>query len=386
MAIQTSLQAGPGHVSDDVSKLIEKARELARDGDFGSAAEQLNRKILAILPEDTGSMTRLAWSLVMRLEPMEAEALYKEVLRLSPDNLIARHRLSWLCGEGMRPGPTPHPAPVPAVRGRRPPKPPWRPQTFDVVVPALDAARFCEEMELPFYREEERDYKVAVHLVMSALLSPKNRAGANLPELVADVFGQAIPNLSALGLAAAQQNRVARGVEGTHGLRGAFSNLTGGRVGFWQFTWIPDAVAAGFGWQIADALCRLVNDSEPLAGRVDDFRSSFTDIAGHAKELGVRVVTGFQTSANFAALVLGGFDPHRYTFYMAGAMRHGYGLYAPGADWPMSCSVGGRYAEVCAFVASVEKSLRSQGVPVQDLIDAQSLIWIRFRPPANRQP
>jgi hypothetical protein len=64
---------------------------------------------------------------------------------------------------------------------------------------------------------------------------------------------------------------------------------------------------------------------------------------------------------------------------MAGAMEHGYEHYARWLTFPSSgCSRGEAYAEVCGFVASIAQALRAHGVPVRDLIDAQSFVWLRF--------
>jgi hypothetical protein len=50
--------------------------DLARGGDFGTASEEVNRRILELRPEDTASMTRLAKCLVTRAELVEAQPLY----------------------------------------------------------------------------------------------------------------------------------------------------------------------------------------------------------------------------------------------------------------------------------------------------------------------
>ena len=45
-----------------------------------------------------------------------------------------------------------------------------------VVVPVEEAVSFRERLTSDGYRREERDYKVAVHLVLSALLSEATRS------------------------------------------------------------------------------------------------------------------------------------------------------------------------------------------------------------------
>jgi len=83
----------------------------------------------------------------------------------------------------------------------------------------------------------------------------------------------------------------------------------------------------------------------------------------------------FKVALPFVAMVLGAYDPTKYTFYSAGALKRGYELFAPGVEWRKGGG-GRKYAEMCDFVEAVAASLRGQGVPVRDLIDAQSFIWI----------
>jgi hypothetical protein len=64
-----------------------------------------------------------------------------------------------------------------------------------VVIPAIEATEFGALMATSRYGESERDYKWAVHLVLAALLSEQNSSREDLPNLIADLFGAAIPNL-----------------------------------------------------------------------------------------------------------------------------------------------------------------------------------------------
>ena len=57
----------------------------------------------------------------------------------------------------------------------------------------------------------------------------------------------------------ADQRKVAECME-LGRLRGAFSNLCGGRFGNRQFSWIPDAVDKGVGRPIAEAFVKLVDE------------------------------------------------------------------------------------------------------------------------------
>jgi len=233
-------------------------------------------------------------------------------------------------------------------------------------------------MKRPEYATHERDYKVAAHIVISALFDPKHVDSDGLPALLANVFGPE-PDLGKLGLTHEELRQVEHGLENI-GLRGAFTNLCEGRWGYPQFTWIPEAVAKGFGPDIADTFRALVDASQPLVKRIDDFRVDLTNTATQSEQHGVVVQSkDLRISLAFAALILGGYDPLAYSFYHAGAMRNAFERYAPRFEWPAArCSRGEAYVDVCTFVASIDLALRTHGVPVQDFIDAQSFIWLRF--------
>lgn len=370
-------------MSSPVEELIGHAVTLARASDFGAASEQVNRHILEIRPNDTASMTRLAKCLVVRGAAVEAQALYERVLEINPENGIAQNALAALRGApsgadripsgGRRAGAGGQP------RGGR--RLGWRARTFEIAIPAADATRFGAEMRERWYGEEERDYKVAVHLVMAALLSPEHRNSGRFPALIADVFGTEKPDLVALGLGERERRQVSEGVRHTRGLHGAFSNLCGGRFGYWQFRWLPGAVQKGLGGAIAEAFRQLVEEGTPLVERVDNCRSTLTVAAEAYRGRGGEILgDNFRTSLAFVALLLGGYDPTAYTFYMTGSLEDGYQRYARGTTWPKGCSRGEVYEDVCAFVRAIGDGLRAHGVPVRDLIDAESFIWVRYRP------
>ncbi|MDQ6884557.1 MAG: AAA family ATPase [Candidatus Dormibacteraeota bacterium] len=219
-----------------------------------------------------------------------------------------------------------------------------------------------------------------MHLVFAALLSPRNSGREDFPSLIADIFAHPMPNLSTLGLAADEEAFVKAAVSGGGGLRSAMANLAGGRWGLAQFAWIPRAVEFDLGPPIADAFRTLVAGDQPLGQRVDSFRDQLY-IVGQALEKKGGFLPDwrlFRVSLSFAAVVLGGFDPARYTFYSKGALRYGYEQYAAGTDWPNG-TMGETYTAVCEFVGAVAQELRAKGVPVRDLIDAQSFVWIKFR-------
>lgn len=248
-----------------------------------------------------------------------------------------------------------------------------------VVVPSQEAAKFGEQLGTEGYAKEERDYKVAVHVVLSALLSEPNISRDDIPSLIADVFHEAWPDLDALGIDESDQVFIRKAFYFSGAMRSAMANLAGGRWGLVQFVWIPRAIEFDLGPAIADAFRALVDDAVPVTERVDSFRE---DLYGTCRTLQQK--GGFlpkwqlhRVSLAFVAMLLTGYDPSRYTFYSHGALRHGYERYAPDVDWPQG-SMGEIYAELCDFVQAVGEALKAQGAPTQDLIDPQSFLWMSF--------
>jgi 5-methylcytosine-specific restriction protein B len=84
-------------------------------------------------------------------------------------------------------------------------------------------------------------------------------------------------------------------------------------------------------------------------------------------------------------MVLGAVDPTRYSFYPAGVMKRASDTYLGSTAWPTG-TAGERYEWVCAFVGAVRDTLKTAGVPVADLIDAESFLWLRFETPAPPPP
>ncbi len=72
-------------------------------------------------------------------------------------------------------------------------------------IPDAEAAAFTQTLATPQHRQEERDYKWAVHLVLAALLSENNANRDDLGDLIANVVGTSLPDRDTLGLA--PQNR-----------------------------------------------------------------------------------------------------------------------------------------------------------------------------------
>ena len=176
------------------------------------------------------------------------------------------------------------------------------------------------------YQHNEREYNWAVQLVLSALLSDRNSSREEFPALIAEVFGKPMPDLENLGLGPDEQTFVRAAVSGVGGLLGAMGNLAGGRWGIAQFLWIPRAVEYDLGSPIAAAFRTLVADHESVSTRVDSFRDQLY-VASQALQQKGGFDSGwqlFRVSLAFVAVVLAGYDPTRYTFYMKGALRHGY--------------------------------------------------------------
>jgi hypothetical protein len=69
--------------------LQRQADQLASIGDWGPAAEDVNRRLLELDPQRKVAMTRLARCLREKGEAEAAEALYIEILAVDPANMIA---------------------------------------------------------------------------------------------------------------------------------------------------------------------------------------------------------------------------------------------------------------------------------------------------------
>lgn len=71
------------------SSLEDRARAFAVAQDFGAEALDLNRRLIVANPADSGARTRLARCYLQAGRPEDAEAEYREALRLNPRNRIA---------------------------------------------------------------------------------------------------------------------------------------------------------------------------------------------------------------------------------------------------------------------------------------------------------
>jgi AAA domain (dynein-related subfamily) len=250
-----------------------------------------------------------------------------------------------------------------------------------VDVPASDVTWFRGVLGTEQYLREERNYKLALHRAMSALLAPEALADSRFPEALAAILGEDDPDLSAIGIGAADREFLE--ASGIRSYRAALANLSGGRWGVAQFTWIPRAVEFGLGIGLRDAFARVVEDTPPLAQRIDVFRDDLYAVQESLQQAG-----GFlpkwhllRVSLSFVAAVLGSYDRTTYCYYAYKPLRGAFDDF--GIEWPASGTAGNKYAAVCEFVAGVRDSLREQSVAAEDLIDAQSFLWMRW---LRRQP
>ena len=69
-----------------------------------------------------------------------------------------------------------------------------------VGIPAAEVAWFRDVLGTEGYCYEERNYKLALHKAISALLAPDLLADSRFPTLLSAVLGEDDPDLSALGI------------------------------------------------------------------------------------------------------------------------------------------------------------------------------------------
>jgi tetratricopeptide (TPR) repeat protein len=87
---------GDNGVPAGAAPLQRQADQLASIGDWGPAAEDVNRRLLELDPKRNVAMTRLARCLREKGEAEAAEALYIEILAVDPANMIASNFLRGL--------------------------------------------------------------------------------------------------------------------------------------------------------------------------------------------------------------------------------------------------------------------------------------------------
>lgn len=244
------------------------------------------------------------------------------------------------------------------------------------IAPPL-ADEFRELLTSDRFADEERNYKWATHLVVSHVFAADNLGSEAFPEMLADLMaGQT--DIARLGLTNEELRQAEEGLEqvsGMTGLYGALSNLCGGRWGVPQLDWIPIAHEYELGSGLQIAFRNLLDGNTPLALRVDSFRDQVTHLQTELRDLG-----GFKpkwrvlgASFAFIGMVLGAYDPKQYTYYNAGNLK--LTIESIGGEWPRM-NGGRRYEEVCKCIRQAHAALLEAGVPVRDLIDTQSLVYM----------
>jgi hypothetical protein len=248
-----------------------------------------------------------------------------------------------------------------------------------VQIPEHELRNFKRTIGSEPYERDERDYKVALHFVIGSLLKPEAVGRSDFPVLLKGVL-ENVPDYESLGMDASRQQDATTRFErsGIPGPRGALTNLSGGRFGLAQFIWIPRAMEFGLGAELQSVFGLLTNPERALADRVDRFRSGLEDVQVLLRDRGgfLERWNVLPTSLSFVAALLGAYDPASYTFYAARPLKAAHEAF--GVVWPTG-SAGARYERICDFVNAVGEALRSSGVPVRDMIDSQSFIWLRAR-------
>jgi len=245
-----------------------------------------------------------------------------------------------------------------------------------IQIPEDLAGWFGEELTSQEFEREERSYKWAVHLLISRLLSEEYLDSEAFPNLLANLMrGELDP--SDVGLSVDEQGAVEEGLgSASGGQYQALANLCGGRWGVPHLDWIPIAVEYGHGEGLRAAFGNLVHDDLPLPQRIDEFRDANNDLQSYLRDAG-----GFRpkwqvvgASYAFIGMVLGAYDPTTYTFYHATNLKTA--LEEIGLVWPRM-NGGKRYAAVCERVQEAHQAFLEAGITVRDLIDTQSLLYVR---------
>ena len=237
------------------------------------------------------------------------------------------------------------------------------------------ASAFKRYFESPAFAEEERNYKWAVHLLVSHLLAEDSLSSHAFPPLLAKLMLGELDS-SDVGLSADQAQFVQTQFATPNDQYQALANLCGGRWGVPYLDWIPIAFEYELGGAIQSAFQGLLGDHRPLAHRINVFRNEIKDVQSQLRDQG-----GFRpkwqivgASFQFVGMILGAYDPSQYTFYHAGNLKTA--LESLGAVWPRM-NGGQRYVEVCELLREAHDALLVAGVSVRDLIDTQSLLYIR---------
>jgi hypothetical protein len=94
----------------DIRSLEQKAIDLAKRGDFGTEARQVNEELAQLEPSNQGAWTRLARCNIEMGLYSDANAALERALELNPQNIIARSLLQESIRREVRQSPEPAPA------------------------------------------------------------------------------------------------------------------------------------------------------------------------------------------------------------------------------------------------------------------------------------
>lgn len=245
-----------------------------------------------------------------------------------------------------------------------------------IQINAQQATVFKRHFESPAFVKEERSYKWAVHFLVSGLLSERFIRSESFPTQLGKLMGGKLTPHD-VDLTPDDADAVEGGLRNVDGgAFGALANLCGGQWGTLQLHWIPVAVEYGFGERLRQAFRALLTRKDPLKERIDTFREAMEEIQVELRDAG-----GFRPkwtvqkpSYPFIGMILGAYDPTAYTFYHAGNLKRA--LEELGADWP-NIEGGRKYVAVLDLVRETEAALKAVGLPIRDLIDVQSLLYMR---------
>jgi hypothetical protein len=248
------------------------------------------------------------------------------------------------------------------------------PRRAQLVLPQAEVDAFAAHLQTPEYAEDERDYKLVVHYVLRSLFAPNRMARPEFPTMLGAFFERKLEP-GELGLSPEDLAFVEQAHGTPQAITNAFINLCGGGYGVNNFIWIPGAIRDGLAEEIGKAFADLLSDA-PLAERIDRFRTELVAIEERAQDLPSwhekwQIV---RPSLSFIAALLAGVDPQRFSFYHQGKLRAAYEPLV--GEWPKG-TLGEVYSEVVDFVNDVGEALERQGAPIQDLIDAQSFLYLR---------
>ena len=141
------------------------------------------------------------------------------------------------------------------------------------------------------YLGEERNYKLAVHRAISALLGPEGLSDSQFPTLLSSILGEDDPDLTPLGVGSMPSSSLSeRHEELPRGDREPLGRAMGSRA-------VPvDSKGGGFGLgeDLRDAFAKLVDDAVPLPQRVDLFRDELYAVQQSLQQKG-----GFLPSGAF---------------------------------------------------------------------------------------